>query len=227
MRFSYAVFLAQTGHEHIVYSGGVLNPEDSLLCLASATVSSERALHGIVIDDFFLFSLNRDLAERTMQRVLMAYRTAGFVVKDSKLVMPTSSPVKVLGFDIEGHHGTIRLPCDSQLSLIRSTLSALRSYEMTGRQLAHLIGRWTWVMMLRRPTLAVLQHVYRFCRLSQCRRFLVWASVRRELGMLLSLLPLLTADLHSSFFHRAFACDASEIAGGAVSVGLNPHLISR
>ena len=73
--------------------------------------------------------------------------------------MPTSSPVKVLGFEIDGRRGTIRLPCDSQLSLIRSTLSALRSYEMTGRQLAHLIGRWTWVMMLRRPTLAVLQHV--------------------------------------------------------------------
>ena len=63
----------------------------------------------------------------------MAYRAAGFVVKDSKLVMPTSSPVKVLGFEIDGRRGTLRLPSDSQLSLIRSTLSAIRSYEMTGR----------------------------------------------------------------------------------------------
>ena len=71
-------------------------------------------------------------------RVLTAYRAV--VVKDSKLVMPTSSPVKVLGFKIDGRRGTLRLPSDLQLSLIRSTLSAIRSYEMTGRQLAHLIG---------------------------------------------------------------------------------------
>lgn len=227
MGFSHAVYIAQAGHEHIVYSSGALSPEDSLLRLTSPTVSSERVVHGIVIDDFFLFSLNRELATRTMQRVLSAYRTAGFVVKESKLVMPTSAPVKVLGLEVDGRRSSIRLPSDSQFSLVRATLAALRSYEMTGRQLAHLIGRWTWVMMLRRPTLAILQHVYRFCRLSQSRRFRVWMSVRRELGMLLSMLPLLTADLRSPFFHRAFAADASEVAGGVVSAVLTPHLATR
>ena len=103
--------------------------------------------------------------------------------------------MKVLGLEVDGRQGTIRLPSDSQSSLVRSTVAALRSHEMTSRQLVHLIGRWTWIMMLRRPTLAILQHVYRFCRLAQGRRFHVWMSVRRELGMLLSVLPLLTADL--------------------------------
>jgi hypothetical protein len=227
MGFSHAVFLAQSGHEHIVYSSGALEREESLLRLTSPTVSAERALHGIVIDDFFLFSLDRDLADRAMRRVLAAYRAAGFVVKESKLVWPTSTPVKVIGFDIDGRRGSIRLPPESQASLARSTLAAIRADEMTGRQLAHIVGRWTWVMMLRRPSLAVLQHVYRFCRLAQGRRFRVWPSVRRELGMLLSLLPLLTADLRSPFFHRAFASDASELAGGVVSAVLTGHFAGQ
>ena len=77
MGFSHAVYIAQTGHEHIVYSSGALRPQDSLLRMTSPIVSSDRVLHGIVIDDFFLFSLNRDLAGQTLQRVLLAYRAAG------------------------------------------------------------------------------------------------------------------------------------------------------
>ncbi len=227
MGLSHAVYIAQTGHEHIVYSSGALKREDSLLHLVSPDVPADRALHGILIDDFFLFSLDRHLAEQTLTRVLAAYRAAGFVVKESKVVMPTSQPVKVIGFDVDGRKGSIRLPQDSQADLARSTLAAIRAHELTGRQLARLIGRWTWVVMLRRPVLAVLQHVYSFSRVAQCRRFRVWPSVRRELGMLLSLLPLLTADLRSPVSHRAFASDASELAGGVVSAVLAPPLAAK
>ena len=135
--------------------------------------------------------------------------------------------MKIIGFNVDGRRGSIRLPADSQLSLVRSTLAAIRAPELTGLQLAHILGRWTWLLMLRRPALAVLQHVYRFCRLAQGRRFRVWTSVRRELGMLLSLLPLLTADLRAPFFHRALASDASELAAGVVSTALTPPLASR
>jgi hypothetical protein len=224
MGFSHAVFLAQSAHEHVVYSSGALVREHSLLYLASPVVSHERALHGIVIDDFFLFSLSRQVAEATVQRVLAAYRAAGFVVKQSKVVMPTSAPVKVIGFDIDGAQACIRLPAESQLSLVRSTLAVLRADTVTGATLSHIIGRWTWVMMLRRSTLAVLQHVYRYCRVAQRRRFTLWPSVRRELLMLLSLLPLLEARLDAPFFHRAIASDASELAGGVVTTPLTPQL---
>ena len=224
MGFSHAVFLAQSAHEHVVYSSGALQREDSLLCLASPAVSEHRALHGIVIDDFFLFSLSRELADRTVHRVLAAYRAAGFVVKQSKVVMPTCSPVKVIGFDVDGARATIRLPAESQFSLVRSTLAVMSVSTVTGALLSHLIGRWTWVMMLRRSTLAVLQHAYRYCRVAQLRRFTLWPCVRRELCMLLSLLPLLDARLDAPFFHRAIASDASELAGGVVTTALTPRL---
>jgi hypothetical protein len=39
---------------------------------------------------------------------------------------------------------------DSQLSLLSATRSVLRQPTVTGSQLSHIIGRWTWVLMLRR-----------------------------------------------------------------------------
>lgn len=45
--------------------------------------------------------------------------------------------------------------------------------------------------------------------------------------MLLSLLPLLTADLRAPFFHRAIASDASELAGGVVSTLLTVSLSAQ
>jgi hypothetical protein len=42
---------------------------------------------------------------------------AGFVVKKSKVVMPTSDPVKVIGFEIKGSDHTIGLTADSALGV--------------------------------------------------------------------------------------------------------------
>ena len=153
MGFAHAVYLAETSHEHVVYGSGALQREDNLLHMASPVISQNRATHGIIIDDFFLFCLNRQLAMAQFQRVLAAYRAAGFLVKSSKVVEPTSSPVKVIGFDICGADSTVSLPLDSTLSLLTATTSVLRTGLITGTGLAHLIGRWTWCMLLRRPSL--------------------------------------------------------------------------
>ena len=224
MGWSHAVYIGQAVHEHLVYSSGAIEPQDNLLRLASPLVTHDRAQHGIVIDDFFLFSLNRELAQAALDRVLAAYRAAGFIVKQSKVVEPTSDPVKVIGFDIDGASSRVSLPADSSLSLLRATLSLLRRPTVSGTLLSHLVGRWTWVMMLRRPTLAVLQHVYRYCNVARGRPFTLWPSVRRELVHLLHLLPLLEAQLDEPFFHRALASDASSLAAGVVSTALTPEL---
>ena len=88
----------------------------------------------------------------------------------------------------------------------------------------HLLGRWTWLLLLRRPALSILQHVYRFAETARGRRFNLWPSVRRELMQLLSVLPLLRASLDTPFFHRVVATDASELAAGVVSTPLTPRL---
>ena len=227
MGFSHAVYLATSAHQHILYRNLAVKPEDSILTLTSPTLTHDRVLHGIVVDDFFCFSLNKSLANRTMESVLATYAKDGFLVKASKVVMPTTDVVKVVGFDIDGTNATIALPPDSMHSLIRSTLAILRAPTVTGIMLAHIIGRWTWILMLRRPCLAVLQHVYTYCRAAQRRPFHLWRTVRRELHMLLSLLPFLHCRLDATFFRSAIASDASELAGGVVISTLTPDLHSQ
>jgi hypothetical protein len=69
--------------------------------------------------------------------------------------------------------------------------------------------------------------VYRFIEAARRRRFDLWPSVRRELWMLLGLLPLLHARLDAPLFHRAIASDASELAAGVVATPLTPDLHRR
>ena len=224
MGFSHAVFLAQSVHQHVLYSARALDPRDSLLHLLSPTVTHDRAVHGIVIDDLFLFSLDQQRAQQSFDAVLAAYRAAGFVVKDSKVVAPTSAPVKVIGFDIDGAAATVSLPEESQQQLVRTTLAVLARGVVTGGTLSYLLGKWTWCMLLRRPSLAALQQSYRYAQLARGRRFTLWPSVRRELRTLLALLPLLHARLDTPCFHRAIASDASELAAGVVTTPLTPDL---
>jgi hypothetical protein len=230
MGFSHAVFLANTGHEFVVYSSGALSRDDNLLRLLSPDIDHSRSVHGIVIDDFFLFSLNQSLAQLTFDKVLAAYRKAGFVVKPSKVVRPTSDPVKVIGFVIERDdigRTTIQLSFESTLDLARTTLALLERGVVSGLGLSHVIGRWTWCMLLRRPSLAVLQHCYRYIEVAGRRRFTLWPSVRRELWMLLGLLPLLHARFDVPIFRHVIASDASELGGGVVCTTLTPKLDQR
>jgi len=221
MGFSHAVFLAQSGHENILYRGGVLNREDNLLQLSSPSMRMDRAHHGIYIDDFFLFCMSRSLAMEIHNRVILAYGQAGFIVKRSKVVEPTTSPVKVIGMEVCGSQATVGLSTESMMSLLSSTLHVLSSDVISGYHLSQLIGCWTWCLLVRRPALSVLQHTYRFIQVAQRKRFTLWNSVKRELWMLIGLLPLMEACLHSPFFQRVVATDASQLGAGIVTTQLS------
>ncbi len=227
MGFSHAVLIAQSAHEHVVYSSGALQREHSILNLASPTVPRDYPLHGIVIDDLFLFCLSRLRAQQSLSAVLAAYERAGFVVKQSKVVQPTTAPVKIIGFDICGADASVQPHPELQYKLVRDTQALLLSPTVTGLRLASLVGHWTWALLLRRPALCVLQQCYRYIRVADFRQFTLWPSVRRELHMLVSLLPLLRCDLDAAHFRRALASDASELAAGLVSTTLTPEVEQR
>jgi hypothetical protein len=101
-------------------------------------------------------------------------------------------------------------------------MAVLQRQCVTGTALSQLIGRWTWCLLIRRPALSVLQHVYRFIQVAQRRRFRLWPSVRRELLALMDFLPLLQCQLNSAVFDRIVATDASSVGAGVVSTLLGP-----
>lgn len=216
MGFSHAVYLANTVHEHILYSFNAVSPCNNILSLHQPLITHHTVVHGIVIDDFFLFSLSKSLATVSFRRVLAAYRQAGFIVKDSKAVAPTTQAIKIIGFQLCGADSTICLSPESRIGLLSATYSLLSRPTVTGLQLAHLIGRWTWCLLVRRSCLSVIQHCYKYIQVANKKPFTLWPSVRRELCALVGLLPLMSARFDTDIFNLVVASDASTVAAGVV-----------
>src|SRR6185312_15045678 len=85
-----------------------------------------------------------------------------------------------------------------------------------------LLGKWTWAMLVRRPSLAVFTAVYRFVETARWRVFRIWPSVARELRVAMGLVPLLFADVAAPWAPLIVATDASEFGEGVVARRADP-----
>jgi len=98
--------------------------------------------HGIIlthrIESNFFIELDHAMSNVTMLRSIK------WCILATKVVYPTSSPVKIIGFEVCGDDGTISLEAEAIFDLISSTLLVLTRATVSGTMLSHIIGRWTW-----------------------------------------------------------------------------------
>jgi hypothetical protein len=224
MGWSHSVLIAQLVHERVMYLGpqAPLRLSDSVLRCISPLI--DRCLHLGYIDDLCFISCDRELAHHCLNLMLLAYQFHGLEPKVSKMVLPTSDPVDLLGVQVHGDILTIS--SDYISSLVQMTMSVLQlGVVVSGRQMARVVGKWTWVLLLRRPALSCIQHAYRFIEVAGSRSFQLWPSVRKELYALLGLLPMLYVDLSSSWSTKMVASDASLLGGGVCVTGSNSQLL--
>jgi hypothetical protein len=219
MGFSHSVFIAQSVHEHVLYSHSSLSPRDNLLNITTPVI--DRTLHGLYVDDCVLVGQSVSSVQQQYENVLQAYTVAQMPVKASKCTPATTEPVTVLGVDIHGKSGTVALSMERHSRIVRATAVLLSQPVVLARDLARVLGAWTWQLLLRRPALAALKHSYRFVN-----RFMgrpprsLWPCVARELSVLTALSPLLTVNLRAEWSDRLLATDASHYAAGVVSAPL-------
>jgi hypothetical protein len=222
MGFSHSVALAQAVHEHVLYSCGAVSKRDNILNLRSPVL--ERTVHALYIDDAALFDSDGQRLAVVYQRVLAAYARAGLALNTRKLVPPTTAPTEVLGILVEGEQGRLSLSPERLLALLQATAAVLQAGVVSGRVLGQLLGSWTWALLLRRPALSVLRHVYRFVQVAGPQSFALWPSVRRELVMLCGSVPHLSVQLSSGFWREVVATDACESGGAVTCTPLTPAL---
>ena len=249
MGFSHAVFLAQRAHEHVLYRHAAsqqqpqptserqlqqqqqqqqqpplpaLQRRDNILCMESPVV--DRCVHGLYIDDLWLMSPRFDDIDTQYRACLAAYAFAGLPdsIKKREPPLQTPKPIKAIGVRMDGVQLTLSIAVEDRLKLAQATISLLQARTVTGKQLSQLVGSWTWCILLRRSSLCVLQHVYRYIAVAGDQPYVLWPSVRRELQCLLCLVPLLHTNMSARFFPLAYASDASEFAAGVVAAPLTP-----
>ncbi|KAL0630595.1 hypothetical protein Q9L58_010558 [Maublancomyces gigas] len=251
MGFSHSVFLAQAVHEHIIDTKVPLlerearvirQPFDPLsaatvvpsigspplpLCtsaLASPTGDFDlsRMRHSVYIDDLNIYHHDSLMIDLAIDQYLVAMAAVNLPAKPSKIVRATADGLECLGVFVDGRNCEVGLSVPKLQALRMSTLRILAVGEATGRELSHLVGRWTWAMLVRRPAMSIFSAVYRFIECAHDSSYTIWPSVRRELLAATGIAPLLYASIRCDWSPIVIASDASELAAGVVYTQVQP-----
>jgi hypothetical protein len=114
-----------------------------------------------------------------------------------------------LGVYIDGERGLVR-PSWKRLSKIVSACDFMsRRPRVTSKQLERLIGHITYIALLFRPLLSILNSSYGFVQRDYQHPIGLWPSVAREMWLVRCLLPLARCRLSLPVQPTVFACDAS------------------
>ena len=228
MGFSHAVYLAQAAHEHLIDtrvpllpSRDRVRPPSSLDSGQAADYLIDRTRHSVYIDDLNIYGIDRNAMLAAQQQYCTVMTAAGLPPKPSKVVAPTSSGLECLGVTVNGDTGEVGVSVPKLHRLRQDTLSLLRCGTATGDDVSRLVGRWTWCMLVRRPSLSIFSAVYRFIMITRHRQHVLWPSVKRELHTAAMLAPLLYASIKVPFMPKFIASDASEFAQGVVAASIN------
>jgi hypothetical protein len=242
MGFSHSVFIAQAIHEHIIdVSVPLLQRCDRLvrdvseptidtisvadnpipLCTSERPAprgdfAVDRMRHSVYIDDLNLYGTDAATLNAAVDQYITAMSVVHLPAKPSKVVRPTADGLECLGVYVHGRTAEVGMSVPKLQVLRASTLRLLDIGECTGHELSHIIGRWIWAMLLRRPAMAIFSAVYRFIECARSSRYTLWPSVRRELSVAARLAPLLFTSIRSDWAPVIVASDASEFGAGVV-----------
>jgi hypothetical protein len=227
MGSSHSTFLAQAAHTHFIDTHvPLMKPADRLA--SASDVGVQRLRHGVYIDDTFWFDTSRDgrFARKAMEQYFAACERVGWVAKLSKTVWPSSGGMEVLGIHVHGSSGVVGVRADKLRLLADVTSAVVRVGRCSGRRLRHLLGRWTWALLIKRPAFAALSAVYTFCHKAGDKVYQLWPSVVAELRTLVGLAPVLVSELRSHWFPFVVAMDASSTGGGVAAAPMAPQAVA-
>ena len=144
---------------------------------------------GVHVDGVCAVGCDHPKVLASMKAVKATLDAAG--LQCSEIEAHTSKQV-FAGFQLDHESGILSLE-DSRIWRLRHGLEfAACQKQLTGDQLAKLIGHITWGCLLRRLAESLINAGYRFARTLGPRSGRLWPAVAQEFRWIASLLPLLT-----------------------------------
>ena len=234
------VEFATCAHSSILEEGGAI--EDSSHLLATKTLRSADKIQGLVIDDFFSLSVEKqhipaDQSDSAIrhQKALEIYETFGLLGSPQKDLSAVEKG-RVIGAEIDSSPATrrsglvkISAPAEKRYSL--SWLTFLVAQLGVSSDALHLalLGGWTSVTMYRRPFMGLMSHVFHVVDVEQFspgfpRLVHLTRAVRDELVLLAIFAPLIVSNVGAGFGQMLFATDASLEKGAIVQTEASSSL---
>eukprot|EP00808_Paulinella_micropora_P000919 g25754.t1 len=191
------------------------------------SVNDNDIVPSIYIDDIRIFTLDSTLGNTALQRYEQAVEERKGLRCNAEKRSPSLPANQVMGHSLRNN---IYKPDPLKLTkLMEKTTSVCSHGETSGRMIQWLVGCWTWVMLLKRPSLSIFSSVYVFGKRFNQATATIWKSVVRELMLARALAPLLYERISPLLlyvlFKHVIATDASESGLGvcyAPSSGILP-----
>lgn len=171
-----------------------------------------------------LFDTNRERLVSAQQQYMAAMLTVRLDPKVNKVVVPSDDSyqqVECLGMMIDCKELSVGVSVEKMITLIDDTRSLIARGSCSGLELGKLVGRWTWSMLARRPSLSVFSAVYRQVLVSGPVVFSIWPSVRRELLLIVDIAPLLVSFISQRWCNTVMVTDASSLGHGVCTHRVN------
>jgi hypothetical protein len=216
MGWSHSVFLTQKAHENLLNIACPRLPAQDRITPTS-DLHVDRVRHLVYVDDLVIVGTEREPVALAQDEYLVEAAARHLPSKPSKVVRPSCTGVECLGMEVDGISHTVGVRVDKLQRLIADTRYLLSHRKCTGRDLARIVGRWTWAMLVNRTALSAFNAVYRYIRVADECLFDIWPNVRTELQVAIGFAPLLFATVSAPWFDRVVATDASLDGQGVVA----------
>ena len=171
-------------HERIAERAGLPGEQRFQDRSAAPPVSSYPHLQ--YVGNFVAFALSPGVADDLNERAQQALTGGQLPVHD---IEGASSDFQVLGWHFDGQRGLVRGTARRVWRIIYGTRALLALPQVTGKQVAKLVGHFSFLFLIRRPLLACFDAVYRFMRRARSGPRPLWPSARRELEWAVALVP--------------------------------------
>ena len=160
-----------------------------------------------------------------LDTVLTRYDFVGLRTKPSK-VKDYSAVQDLVGHTLD--HNVLRASCTRYAAIRDEVRRLLWGRWARPREIERIVGKLTNIMLLHRPSLAIFDAVYAFCRTTSPERpRRVWPAVRQELSDALAVLPLIRSDLSRPVATELLQTDACDTGAAVVYTATVDHSALR
>jgi hypothetical protein len=216
MGWNWSLLLAQAVTRHSILSCGF--PMSRLVedRLPGRVVDSDLgpAAAGYV-DNFAVLGLHREEVCHARDAISSRLRGLGFRVHEE---LEPSPVAEFVGLEFSSQPAIVRIKKKRLWRVALAITEILRRGTASPAMLEILIGHVTWILMVRRESLAIINDCYRFIRASHGPPVRLWKSVRHELSTILAILPLLHSHLYIPWHPRVTMSDASPTGVGVCTM---------